>query len=182
MAEFIPFAKNVEVNGQTVLTIVHAIRSNEQWGFNILANHNITDIRPDGWYSQESWLNAFKEIATEVGPRTLFAIGKAIPENAKFPPEINSLETALNAIDIAYHMNHRGGEIGHYILQSFDAEKRKAIMECKNPYPSDFDRGIITTMLKKFKPADSVKSDVVMDTHLPNRKSGAESCTYIITW
>jgi hypothetical protein len=34
-------------------------------------------------------------------------IGKSIPENAQFPPEINSIEAGLQAIDVAYHMNHR---------------------------------------------------------------------------
>jgi len=51
----------------------------------------------------------------------LFAIGKAIPESAIFPPEIQGLEMGLSAIDIAYHMNHRGGEIGHYNLILYDA-------------------------------------------------------------
>jgi hypothetical protein len=46
---------------------------------------------PDKWYSQEAWLNAFKEIAETVGTNTLFMIGKSIPEHAKFPPQIDLL-------------------------------------------------------------------------------------------
>ena len=30
-----------------------------------------------------------------------------IPANAKFPPQIKTIEDALGAIDMAYHMNHR---------------------------------------------------------------------------
>ena len=82
-------------------------------------------------------------------------IGKAIPENADFPPEVDNLEKALGPIDVAYPMNHRGGETGHYKLVSYDEEKKEATMVCNNPYPSEFDRGIITTMLRKFKPLDS---------------------------
>lgn len=184
MAQFTPFSENVKVNGQTILTFINAIThpaSKERMGI-ILKNNGIEEIKPDGWYSQKAWLDAFKEINDSLGPNTLFTIGKAIPENAKFPPEINNLEKALGAIDIAYKMNHKGGDIGFYKLLSFDGTKKTAQLECKNPYPSDFDRGIIMTMLRKFKPANSIKYDVVLDTSKPNRLKGADSCTYTVTW
>ncbi|MCS7073054.1 MAG: hypothetical protein NZ108_01160 [Bacteroidia bacterium] len=182
MAQFIPFAPNVEVNGQTVLSIVKAISAGQELRMKILEKHGIINPKPDEWYSQEAWLKAFEEIASNIGPNTLFSIGKAIPENAIFPPDIDNLEKALNSINIAYHMNHRGGEIGYYKVVSFDWNERKAVMECKNPYPRHFDRGIITTMVRRFKPEDSLFSEVVLDTSKPNRLLGAESCFYLITW
>jgi hypothetical protein len=83
---------------------------------------------------------------------------------------------------MAYKMNHKGGDIGYYKLVSFDKKERTAIVECKNPYPSEFDRGIITTMVRKFKPADSLRNDVTLDTSKPTRIGGADSCTYKVTW
>jgi hypothetical protein len=59
----------------------------------------------------------------------MFLIGKAIPEKAVLPPEIDSLEKALHSINMAYRMNHRGGEFGFYKLVSFDSAKRTATME-----------------------------------------------------
>lgn len=182
MAQFIPFAPNVQVNGQTVLSVVNAIQFGQDFRISLLEKHGLKNVVPDEWYPQEAWLNAFKEIADTIGDKTLFTIGKAIPENAKFPPEINSLEIALQAINQAYQMNHKGGKIGHYKLVSFDAETKKATMECMNPYPSEFDRGIIMTMLRRFKPKDSLQYDVVLATSLPTRLAGAESCTYLINW
>lgn len=58
---------------------------------------------------------------------------------------------------------------------------KKAVMECKNPYPSDFDRGIIITMVRKF----SFKSSnilVELDESKPTRLNGADSCIFLITW
>jgi hypothetical protein len=55
-------------------------------------------------------------------------------------------------------------------------------MACKNPYPSEFDRGIITTMLRRFKPTLSTRYDVVRDPSKPTRLEGADSCTYRIIW
>ncbi|MDJ1504362.1 hypothetical protein [Xanthocytophaga agilis] len=182
MTQFVPFEKGVEVNGQTILAVVYALHAGRDTRWGILEKHGLGNIQPDQWYSQEKWLNAFRDISKHLGDPTLFVIGKAIPENALFPPEIDSLEKALNSIDIAYHMNHRGGEIGSYKLTSFDAAKREAIMVCHNPYPSEFDRGIITTMLRKFKPKDSYIAEVNLDQTKETRQEGKETCTYIITW
>jgi hypothetical protein len=182
MAQFVPFQDGVEVNGQAVLAIVNALDAGKSTRLKILSKHGIVDPHPNEWYSQKAWLDAFKEISEELGVHTLFAIGEAIPENAIFPPEINDLQKALSSIDIAYHLNHRGGEIGHYTLTAFDLEQRIAVMVCNNPYPSEFDRGIIATMVKKFVPASSFIYDVERDNSKETRLTGADSCTYIVTW
>lgn len=182
MAQFVPFAEGVEVNGQTVLSIVNALEAGKATRLKILNKHGLTDIDLKGWYSQRAWLDAFKEISETFGIHTLFAIGEAIPENAIFPPEIDNLEKALALIDMAYHLNHRGGEIGHYTLIHFDPEKHAATMVCNNPYPSEFDRGIINTMVRKFLPSSSLIYDVALDLSKETRLKGADSCTYNITW
>lgn len=182
MAQYIPFQPGVEVNGQTILSVVYALHAGRDTRLAMLAKHGLNDIKPEKWYSQEKWLNAFKDISKYLGDPTLFVIGKAIPDNAIFPPEIDSLEKALNSIDIAYHMNHQGGEIGSYKLIKFDSVNREAIMVCNNPYPSEFDRGIITTMLRKFRPKDSYMSEVRLDMTKENRQQGHDSCTYLINW
>ncbi|NOQ26074.1 MAG: hypothetical protein GQ564_11980 [Bacteroidales bacterium] len=181
MAVYKSFAEGVEVNGQTILSVVKALSSGQDTRLKILKKYGI-DPEPDKWYSQQAWLDAFKEISTVIGDHTLFMIGKSIPENATFPPEINNIEMALNAIDQAYHMNHQGGEIGHYKLIDFDEIRKSASMACNNPYPSGFDRGIITTMVRKFRPKDSFKTDVTLDTTKETRTKGAESCTFKIAW
>ncbi|WP_185156175.1 hypothetical protein, partial [Fulvivirga kasyanovii] len=141
-------------------------------------NHGISDPKPGQWYSQQAWLDSFKEISEKYGNHTLFEIGKAIPKNAKFPPEIDNIEKALSSIDIAYHMNHRNGDIGFYKMVEHDRIGKKILMHCKNPYPCDFDRGIIIAMARKFNA--SVKID--LDKTKPSRKDGADDSWYIITY
>jgi hypothetical protein len=182
MAQFIAYDPNVKVNGQTILSVVNAMEYGKDGRMQILKKHGLSIIEPEGWYDQQKWLNAFREIHDTLGTNTLYIIGKAIPANAKFPPEIDSLEKALNAIDVAYHMNHTKGNIGNYKVTEFDGKKRRAVMTCNNPYPSDFDRGIINAMLVRFKPKDSIKYDVVLDTSKETRIRGADSCTYSVSW
>lgn len=180
MAQFKAFAPNVEVNGETVLSVVAGVPGAEGLARKILAESGIVDPQPGHWYRQQAWLDAFRQISEQVGPRTLFSIGKAIPENAQWPPAVNSIETALPSIDIAYHMNHRGGEIGSYAYEKTGA--RSARMVCRNPYPCDFDRGIVISAATRFKPKDVVAVSARHDDSAPCRSKGGDACTYIVEW
>ena len=110
MVQFVAFAPNVEVNGQTVLSVVDGLNPFRMLALRILSGHGIVDPKPGEWYSQQAWLDAFKHISEKVSA-TLYKIGLQIPENADFPPDVDTIEKALASIDVAYHMNHRGGEI-----------------------------------------------------------------------
>lgn len=194
MAQFKAFNQSVEVNGETVRSIVAGMGVFKDRALKFLGENGIVDPEPGKWYSQQAWLNAFKTISEATGEFTLFNIGKKIPENAQFPPEINDIFKALAAIDVAYHLNHRlNGEIlfnpktgemkegiGHY---HFARETdRKIRLVCANPYPCDFDRGIIEAMATKFKPANTSVVIVKHDDTQPCRKKGDDSCTYLVSW
>lgn len=193
MAEFIAIHKDVEVNGQTILSVLDGMAGFESMASNILMKHGIKNPQPDMWYSQQAWLNAFKDIALKVGSLTLKKIGASIPENAQWPPEITSIEPALQSIDIAYHMNHRLGDkilfnpetgqmnegIGHYKFSKIGEQAVK--IECDNPYPCAFDQGIIKAVANKFKP---LGYNLRLKEHVENgcRQKGGEVCTYTVEW
>lgn len=192
MAQFEAINPEIEVNGQTVLSIVNGLGEMKNMGFRILKRFNIHDPEADNWYSQQDWLNAFKYFAEKVGPNTLFLIGNSIPENADLPPDIDDIEKALSLLDIAYHMNHRLNEkllfdpetgqikegIGNYLFKKIDDNNAEII--CDNPYPCDFDMGIIDAMAKKFKPSGSFISLVHNEGSC--RKHGDDSCSYTVSW
>lgn len=194
MAQFVAINNDVEVNGETVLSVVDGMGAFKERALKILADSGITDPKPGQWYRQQYWLDAFRRISESTGNYTLFNIGKKIPENAQFPPEIDDIFKGLSAIDVAYHMNHRIGNtplfdpktgtmqegIGHYRFKK-DGDK-KVTMECNNPYPCDFDRGIIEAMAHRFKPSGASIVLVKHDDTAPCRKKGHESCTYHVTW
>jgi len=181
MAQFIAFDKDVKVTGEAILSVVNILSSNKDKRIQILNKYNINP-EINKWYSQQDWLNAFKEMYETIGTTTLFLIGKLIPKTALWSNGFNDLQGALKSIDISYHLNHKGGNIGHYELTRFDEKHRKAIMICKNPYPSDFDRGIITYMLRKYKPLDTIDYGVYLDKSKETRLMGGESCTFNIYW
>jgi hypothetical protein len=197
--QFKPFEKGIEVNGQTAYAVVAAYNLIKtvpsqfllKEGIGEPGPNGVVNIIPDTWYSQEAWLRAFEKIALSLGDVTLFKIGTKIPENAQFPPWVIDIESAIKSIDIAYHMNHRKNKIemfdpetgemmegiGHYGFEKIENEN-KIVSVCKNPYPCDFDRGILTSMAKKFEPGAAIVHNDIK----PCRKKGADKCTYTITW
>lgn len=179
MAQYKALAPNVEVSGEGVLSFVEALGTFRQMALGILENKGITDPQAGTWYGQQAWLDAFKEIADATGGMTLKTIGKKIPEVALWPPDVDTVEKALASIDVAYHMNHRGGEIGCYAFA--EVAERSGKMICDNPYPCDFDWGIIESTARRFASAGMYPM-VKHDTTQACRKKGEDSCTYLITW
>jgi hypothetical protein len=194
MVQFKAFARDVEVNGEAVLSVVDGMGMFRTRALNILAKHGISEPKAGEWYPQQAFLDSFRAISETIGTVTLAAIGRKIPDNANFPPDLDDIEKALKGIDVAYHMNHRLAEeplfnprtgkmregIGHYGYERI-AEK-EVRMVCNNPYPCDFDRGIIEAMAQRFKPAGCLFVNVRHDDAAPCRKKGADSCTYHVEW
>lgn len=176
MAEYIAFDPTVEVYGQSMLSVVSALGDQAE---SILAKHGLDNIDPNSWYPIQDYLDAYKELA-DMDYFNLVAVGMQVPDNAVFPPEIDTVEKALMSVGQAYEMNHRGGDIGEYTFTL--TGEREGDMYCRNPYPSDFDYGIIYRIVQKFRPTDSTEIRVVRDDSVPNRKSGADACTYHIGW
>ncbi len=171
---------NSQVVGQAVLSIVGGMEVVQGRALRILAENGISPLKPEQWYPLSAVLNAFKLIFEKIGPSTVRAIGRKIPEVGRFPPDIDSLEKGLRSIDIAYHGAHRGSDpIGGYHLEFRD--RRSAKMMCDNPYPCDLDLGLIEAICDRFRPKDALWVRIEHDPKTCRRRSD-NSCTYLITW
>lgn len=191
MAEYKAFNLTVEVNGQTILSVVKGMPGYESTALKILNNKGISDIKEDNWYPQQAWLDAFKEISDKIGTNTLRSIGAKIIESAEFPPNVNSVESGLASLDVAYHMNHRAmgkvlfnpqsGQmldgIGHYHFEK--KGENEFVMNCENPYPCDFDKGLLKGVVEKFiKPGQ--KAEYLENVKSGCRKNAGTKCSYLI--
>lgn len=179
MTEFQAFAPDVEVSGAAVLAILQGMGDFRALALEFLAKQGIGEPEATAWYSQQAWLNAFRDIARELGPATLQLIGSKIPQTALWPLGIDSVERALASIDVAYHMNHRRGEIGHYRFEQ--GRRHSGTVVCNNPYPCPFDLGIIQGTTRRYAPSGSLIL-VLHDRSQPCRQTGGESCTYKVSW
>lgn len=193
MAEYKSFEDNILVGGHELPVFAWGKLGAQQYK-ELLDRHGL-DGSHGAWNDLQSFLNAMKDLADTIGEMNLFLIGKAIIDGARFPP-MDSLENALNSIDIAYHMNHKKngrlmynpetGEmmegIGHYQLTRYNEALREAIMICHTPYPTKLEEGLISQVLKRFKPPGSLFAKVRLDSTKEAKNMGGESCTFIMNW
>ena len=191
--EFQSFTPGIEVNGSTIMSVIDGMGIFKAQAEKLFRDEGLGVVVPDEdhWYDQQLWLNVFKKLAEKAGASTLLMIGMKIPENAIFPSHITTIQKGLQSINIAYHMNHRNAEhkvlyehetgeslpgIGKYEFQAID--DRSARIVCENPYPCNFDHGIILAVARKFKPEVQIVHENV-DTC---RMKGFESCSFKVTW
>jgi hypothetical protein len=196
---FVPFEEGIEVQGQAVVSVVDGLSTFAALASTYLLDEGIgrvdrnglAQVELQGWYPQRAWLRAFQRIGEQLGGGVLQQIGRALPRNAAFPLEVRDIHGAIRSIDVAYHMNHRKQGrlmydaetgrmeegIGHYGYEPV-AGQRRIISVCHNPYPCDFDQGILLAMAQRFEPG----ARVVHDESRPCRKRRGDSCTYLVTW
>ena len=178
MARFKALAPGVEVSGHSMLALLNGMDTFRRLGVEILAKNGIVNPKPGEWFRQQAWLDSFEEIADAIGPTTLHRIGREIPKSVMWPTSIEDIETGLASIDVAYHMNHRGGEIGHYRYVPGGPGRGRII--CDNPYPCTFDLGIIEETARRF--ATTRRVVVRHDEEAPCRDKRGDTCTYNIRW
>lgn len=169
-----------EVQGQAIMSVVAAMALIQHRALKILADRGITPLEKDRWYPLDRLMDVFKTISAEIGPNTVKAVGRKIPENAQFPPNLKTVEEGFRSIDVAYQMCHRGpGNVGGYHYTPTGS--RTARMVCDNPYPCGLDEGLLEAIGERFRPIDSLWVQV---EHQPGpcRKKGAASCTYNLSW
>jgi hypothetical protein len=183
MAQFIAFDKNAEIAGHTILSTLSTFPDYYRAEIEqFLKNNKVTNVTPDNWHNQQSYLNVLKDISTRYGSNTLFNTGVAVGESVPFPPG-TTLEAAYSAWDAAYRSYHRNGYLMGYIkLHSFDDQAKKAVVEVRTPYPCHFVRGIATAFARKCKPQDAGFIDVELDKSKPSLLDGADSSFYVIFW
>ncbi len=169
---------SAEVSGSVVLAMVKVMGAFQSVALRILAKNGIVDPREDRWYSHQAFLNSFKTIIEEVGPNTVQQIGRQIALQGRIPPEIGNPEDALQALDVAYYSQHRGGDVGHYTY--IPTGERSGTMISTTPNQSDFDRGLLQALVEQLSPGSLV--EVTLDPRAESRKRGGKSCTFLISW
>jgi hypothetical protein len=177
MTQFTAHDPNVEVIGAAILATIDGMEVDIT---SLLEKHGIETVEMIGWYSQQAWLDVLRAISEGNGYSMLdlVGVGMRIPDNAVWPPEVDSVEKALQSINIAYNMNHRGGEIGSYAATVLGEGHMR--LTCDNPYPSDFDYGIIYRTVQKFLPED--QGFTVRRADSPSRLKGDRMCIYDVAW
>ncbi len=168
----------VVIFGTSILSMVDGMGAFKNNALNILEENGIKNIKPNGLYSQQKFLNSLKVIYEKLGDVTIKVIGMKIPEKVQLPPSIESTEQVLNSIDRIYSMNHKGGECGSYKFTK--TGKDEGIMVVDTPYPCSFDMGLIEAFMNKFREDGSIT--FIKHFSEECRMKGASTCEYKVKW
>ncbi|MBL8131881.1 MAG: hypothetical protein JNL42_08490 [Anaerolineae bacterium] len=173
MTEYIAFNPQAEVRGRAILGMKRAMGERVD---DLLKEHQLVDIQPDGWYRQQRWLDVLREIA-QADMNSVFdfiAIAKEISRSIPLPQGIDSLESVLLRESEIYKANNRNcpGYIASKVVAPNHIE-----VTVHNPYPHDMMYGIIWGMSTRFEP----HAVVAYRDNAPC-SADAETCIYDVTW
>jgi len=178
MTQFVAFDPKAEVSGSAILLLIAAIGHPV---VPIITRHfGVTTFTPDLWLPMQANLDVLREISQPAYNvvSDFVKIGIRVPDFFEFPPEINSISMALQSLNEAYHWAHRNGEIGYYRAEIKDENHIDVI--CHNPYPCDFDYGLIYGMVRRFCPEGFTFT--VRHAEGECRKNGGDTCIYHVEW
>jgi hypothetical protein len=175
-----PRLATIQVRGEVILAILESTRSLGDAALKILGRHRLPEVAAGRWYPLDRLLDVLAEIESSMTDTTLYTIGHKIHRNAVLPDVYGDFLEALERIDEAYHLNHQGGEIGHYRFSQPAA--RQVLVVSTSLYPCEFDRGVVHGFAGCARPADIRQLTVSHSPLAPCRRRGGASCTYTVDW
>ncbi len=193
--QYIPFQSDVQILGNAIESTIANVGPFRALTIEAMVKTGACppgtkQLEPQRWYSHKGYLTALRLCAERFGETMLNKAGAEVIRNAVFPRSVTNIHAAFAALDAVFHMNHaiagqplfdpstgtmRDG-IGHYHYERCGA--RNIVMRCENPYPCEFDRGVLTTLARRFEPLALITH---IDLH-ECRQRGGSVCAYEITW
>lgn len=171
---------DTEVMGNCLRALMESMAVMKWEARRLLSAHGMADAQPGQWYPLPSVIHALDDIRTQVGPRTVRAIGHRTATYALVPTSLLVFPQFLADSDSIYRSNHRGSRgLGSY--QYLGGTAASARLRCDNPYPCEFDQGLFEGFYARFTPPGSFRLRIV---HEPGgcRDQGGEACLYQLTW
>lgn len=173
--------RSPEVRGSSLLgvvdaLVVHGVSQAEQR--EALRAAGLEDPQADGWYPLDRYLALMAAVEAAHGREAIRTMGRALPDSARFAPDLQGPERALGILDLAYQVNHRGGPLGHYQTRFLGAGR--AEVDCQNPYPCDLDLGLLERLLEVAGAGPRLQVAHVAEG--PCRRRGDRACRFEVRW
>jgi hypothetical protein len=111
-------------------------------------------IDENAWYPRENYLAMVNELAGNTYILDMVSVGLQIARCAPMPPHVNSIESALQTLDLSYHMGHRNipGDEGWGYKK---IDERTHYLVSRNPYPANLGYGLVFGLVERFAPQDT---------------------------
>ena len=140
--EFINNDPAATVRGANVKATLEALREAPAFSDRLIERHGLQRdaLTAEVFVPVQRWLNALRDIQSQVGESALRETGIRLVQNAEFPPNYLTVESILLALNDIYYVNHRG-DVGYYKAEQHP--DGTVTIACATPYPRNFERGLI---------------------------------------
>jgi len=167
--------------GAHIIATVEALGAYAATGYRILAEHGITDIKPDEWYPMQAFCSFFEALDRRVGASVFYIVGKAVACAVPLPPEVNNVEKALSRFDLVYKTYYKGvAWTEGWKVQIRGDQSAKLVF--RGPFPDDFVRGLAEGFIRRFARGSKSQVTVRIDAAAPRRDRGQSSTTLLASW
>ncbi|TAF67502.1 MAG: hypothetical protein EAZ55_04070 [Cytophagales bacterium] len=135
--------------------------------------------------SAERWvlMHSIWKLFEKMTPTQSFQVGKLFAQSLYFPARIQNFDAAVTHLHLHFRKMHRNRYAGYFQIHYIDIQKREIKIECCTPYPSYFNRGMLTALFKKYKQGNIEFFEVMPDpNHRPNQSNITQPDVYLIMW
>lgn len=169
-----------EILGQAILAVTTSINYDDYKPFfeaGLTKYDYDVNIDPEKWYSLQMLLDIYKSMYDAPNAQSnLVSIGVKVIEASPFPPEIDSIEKAVHALNVVYETYVRNYQPGHeYTVEAVSETQIKIIDH--QPFPHDLIYGYMFAVGKRFAPQG--KHAIIHRTYLNEDDPDADGAIYI---
>lgn len=104
----------------------------------------------EGWHPLEPILEWLDRLLAEFGEEPVRLLGRRYLQQTRLPPRLESFERALQTLEITFHLNHRGGDVGVCLFRF--RGPRQGELSIQSPYPCPFVVGLLEALGERFLP------------------------------
>lgn len=172
----------LQLLGQSARALIENINNDAVRPY--LAQHDLNNIVPDGWYAMQDILNVFNALQEQNSAMADFvAIGMKAAELSPLPPELERMTFAqfmLLYAEKVYPARHRGSDPGIFAV---DIVADNALtITLANVYPDDVMYGLVYGFARRFLAREDVDFIVEYDLEQPRCDEGGAQTLIHVTW
>lgn len=168
-------AEQREYSGAALNSFILALGHAHEVVHKILSDAGVERIDPERWYEFDWARSIYHKIGAQVGRGALIEVGRRMIQTAEYPPGIDDIPTLLMSLDVAYHLNARGPDIGE--IRCIIEEQHCATLVWTPTFPCELNIGILEGSCARYGARALVEhggGGCMND--------GATSCTYHVSW
>ena len=146
---FMSFDPSAELSGMFILSFIHSMWADDV--IPLIKKHGFEEVEADAWYSQQAWLDFLTELyRLPDSLNRMVSVGLKVGDALPFPPEVNTLEQAMEFSSQAMDHLHSGLWGSEKVEK---VSKKHVRVIAHTPYPDAATYGVYWAVAKRFPPA-----------------------------